>query len=215
MRRSLALSAISLVLVACSSNPTGGGDPDPILVYGSDMGPRYQNFSLSRGSTPITDAVVTINGTVLPASATGSYNYDLGQTLQPGEQLLIRVVQGGEVVEGRATIIAAPTLTAPTPNQLLTLGQPLTFTWTATSQPDYWRVALLYNSGGGGASVGDSLPPSARSTTLATTAVPANATNLTAGLYSYLRGSFTGRIDPASRMSVRTGELTVNILKGQ
>ncbi len=204
---------LSTTLAACGSDSTGGGDPGPIRIAGGDMGPRFQNFSLSRDGAPLTGAVVKINGTTLPPTATGRYNHDLGSELTAGQELVIRVEHAGDVVEGRATLIAGPTLTAPVATQVITFGQPLALSWTSVAQPDFWVLSMTYNVAGAGLGLTDSLPPAARSGVLATTTVPASATNPTAGVFSYLRGTFTGPADPASTMRVRTGFMTVNLVK--
>ncbi|MBK6494242.1 MAG: hypothetical protein IPG05_03935 [Gemmatimonadetes bacterium] len=204
---------LSAAVAACSDDPTGNGDPGPILIAGGDMGPRFENFSLSRDGAPLTDAVVKINGTTLPASSTGSYNYDRGSALAAGEELVIRVEHDGDVVEGRATMIEGPTLTAPVADQVITYGQPLTVTWTSVPQPDYWTISMTYSVNGAGNGHTDSLPPAARSSSFPTTVVPASAINPAIGIYSYLRGTFTGPADPASNMRVRAGSSVVNLVK--
>ena len=204
---------LSAAVAACSDDPTGNGDPGPILVVGCDMGVRFQNFTLSRDGAPLTNAVVKINGTTVPNSGTGSYSYDLGTPLTAGQELVLRVEHDGDVVEGRATIIDGPTLTAPAADQLITFGQPLTVTWTSTAQPDFWVTTLTYTNAGAGNGVTDSLPPAARTSVLATTTVPATAINPAAGVYSYLRGTFTGPAAAGSTMKVRTGSATVNLVK--
>jgi hypothetical protein len=211
----LAALVLSATLAACGSDSTGSNDdPGPILIVGGDMGVRFQNFSLRRDGAPLTDAVVKINGVTVPPTGTGSYNYEMGSTLTPGQELVIRVEHEGDVVEGRATLITGPTLTAPSANQVITYGQPLTVTWTSVAQPDFWTISMEYSVAGAGNGLTDSLPPSARSGVLATTAVPAAAINPSIGIYSYLRGTFTGPADPASTMKVRAGFMRVNLVKG-
>ncbi|MBL0177750.1 MAG: hypothetical protein IPP98_01310 [Gemmatimonadetes bacterium] len=204
---------LSAAVAACSDDPTGNGDPGPILVVGNDMGVRFQNFSLSRDGAPLTDAVVKINGVTVPQSGTGSYTYDIGTPLMTGQDLVLRVEHDGDVVEGRATIIDGPTLTAPVADQPITFGQPLTVSWTSTAQPDFWVATLTYTNAGAGSGLTDSLPPAARSSVLATTTIPATAINPAAGVYSYLRGTFTGPAAAGSTMRVRTGSATVNLVK--
>jgi hypothetical protein len=204
---------LSATLAACGDDVTGSGDPVPILILGSDMGPRYQNFSLARDGAPLTDAVVKINGVTLPPTGTGSYSYDRGSFLAPGQELVLRVEHAGDVVEGRATMIEGPTLTAPVTDQVITYGQPLTVTWTSSAQPDFWVISMTYSVAGAGNGHTDSRPPAARSSTFPTTVVPASATNPAVGLYSYLRGTFTGPVDPASNMRVRAGSFVVSLVK--
>lgn len=64
------------------------------------------------------------------SSITGGYSYDMGTFLQPGETLVLRIVQGGETVEGRATIIVGTAMVTPAASPAITFGQPLSFTWT-------------------------------------------------------------------------------------
>ena len=214
MPRTTAMILAALAFTACSDS-TGTTEQPPLLILGSDMGPRFQNFTISRGTTPVTDAVVTINGVTLPASTTGGYSYDTGTFLQPGETLVLRIVQGGETIEGRATIIGGTTMVAPVANQSITFGQPLSFAWTATTDPDFWRVGLTYSLAGAGNGIQDSVPRSARSRSLATATVPTTATQPIAYVFGYLRGTFTGRVDPASTMKVRSINLQAVLTKAQ
>lgn len=191
-----------LLLAACGGSE--GPSVEPIFIEGSDMGPRYQNFTVLRGNTPLPDAQVFINNVQIPASSNGGYYFDRGSFLAPGETLVIRVVHGGETVEGRATIIGGANLGTPVDGQTVTLGQPINFNWTATTAPDYWRVALTFSFNNAGQGLGDSLGPSARTHALSTSAVPAGGTNLIGYVFGYQRGTFTGPVDPRSTMRVRT-----------
>jgi hypothetical protein len=123
------------------------------------------------------------------------------------------VEHAGDVVEGRATMIEGPTLTAPVTGQVITYGQPITVTWTSVPQPDYWTIFMTYSVAGAGNGHSDSLPPAARSSSFPTTVVPASATNPAIGVYSYLRGTFTGPADPASNMRFRAGSFVVGLVK--
>lgn len=210
------IKLLGLVLLAGGCGGTDGGDPpaaDKILLQGSDMGPRFQNFTISRAGASVSSAVVSINGVSLTTTANGRYNYDVGRELQPGEVLVVRVAIGSDVVEGRATIIGQATLTAPIQNQLFTFGQNLNFTWTASAEPDFWLVGLSYNLAGAGIGLADSVARTARSRTLSTATIAASATAPVGYLFGYLHGTFTGPADPASTMNVRVSAQEVTLTK--
>ncbi len=200
-----------LFLAACGGDQ--GPSLEPLLIEGSDMGPRYQSFSISRGSGSVADAEVYINGVQVPTEPTGAYYFDRGSFLAPGETLLIRVVHAGETVEGRATIVGGAALVAPVADQPVTTGQPVTFTWTAPTSPDYWRASISFNFNNAGQGFGDSLGAAARTHGLATGAIPSGATNLIGYLFGYQRGTFTGPVDPRSTMRVRTISLQATLTK--
>ncbi len=205
---------VLLLLAACGGDSTGSTPPPapgPILIRGGDMGDLYENFSITRDGEPLTDATVSVNGTTIPTSATGHYNYQLPAALQAGEELVLRVEAGGDVVEGRATIITAPVFTAPTQNASVTAGQPIAVAWTATDDPDWYRVALGFVANGSGGDVRDSLGVAARQATIATSGIPAGSTEWHLDLYGYLRGHFTGPADPDSDMRVRIAAGRINL----
>lgn len=214
MPRLMLLGIFTLPISGCDAGLTAGGAPTnpPITILGHDMGRRDQHFALSRGRDPIPDATVTINGSVVPASATGSYTFQLGQALLPGEELVLRVEHGGEVVEGRATIMAMPTLTAPEPDQAVTWGAPLVVSWTAATNPDFWRLLLRYEVGSAAEAVHALLPGSSRNASVATISVPAGATNPSVQLLGYMTGTLIGPVDPRSTMRVRVAEATLTLL---
>jgi len=177
----------------------------PILIRGGDMGPQYESFRISRGGADVSTAVVSVNGVVIPTQANGHYFYDRGSELAPGEELLLRVELGNDVVEGRATILPLPVITAPIAGQVVTSGTAIPYTWTAATNPDWWSFGAYYTTASSGGNLaGDSLPATARSGSLSTATLPTSGvTSIDARLYAYLRGSFTGPVDPASTMSVR------------
>jgi hypothetical protein len=91
---------------------------------------------------------------------------------------------------------------------MIQLGTPLDFTWTDLSSPDEFRIGILYAATAELASYG----ASARSGTVVTSRIPATTTALSAFLYAYGDGTFTGPAHPDSKMRVRQPGGTVNII---
>ncbi len=207
---------VLLLLAACSGDATGPNSPPgpgPILIRGGDMGTLFENFDITRDDAPLTDAVVSVNGTVIATSATGHYTYQLPAILQPGEELVLRVVAGGDVAEARATIPTLPVITSPVAGQAVTSGSAVAYTWTAAADPDWWKIDAFYTttSSGGNLEV-DSLAAAARSGSLSTAGLPATGvTSFAARLYAYLHGTFTGTVDPQSNMRVRITANSVSL----
>lgn len=193
-----------------------GAGPAPIKILGADMGLTFQNFAISRGGADMSTAVVRINGTVIPTAATGFYSYPLPVSLTPGQELVIQVTHDGDTVEGRATILAPPVLTAPVTNQVVGNGTVLGFAWNAATDASTWQVRTSYQFNGGtsgGGQVG-SVAGTARAANLTISSLPADATDLQAYVFGYLDGTFTGPIDPTSSMQVRIPSSGVSLVKG-
>lgn len=188
----------------------------PILLVGGDMGETWQNFGISRGGADMSTAIVRINGTVIPTSATGFYSYQLPTSLIPGEELVVEVTHDGDTVEGRATILPPPVLAAPATNQVVTAGTPLAFSWTAPTDASLWQLRLGYQFNGGAAGGGltAEVAGTARTGALPVPSLPADATDLEAYVFGYLDGTFTGPADPASSMRVRIASSAVTLVKG-
>lgn len=219
MRR-LALVLI-VVTAGCgssqSSTPTTPTTPSTpssamILVYGSDMGPRYEHIGLETGGQSLTGAQVTVNGTVIPETSAGSYNGQLPSMLAPGAPLTLEVHANGEVVTATATIPEIPVLVTPMAGGSIHLGTPLSFSWTDGSNPDEFLAGIGYQTGAGGSAQEVTVSGSTRTTTVATAAIPAGATTLTAYVFAYANGTFSGPADPASRLHIREPTQTVSLV---
>ena len=195
----------------------GCGSPDPgnqppvdtrILVSGSDMGVLFQNINLTRGGFPVTGAEVLVNGTPMVETQSGHYSGQLPDPIGVGGTIQIDVRAGSDTVRGTTAVPAVPTLVAPTSGTMIQLGTPLDFSWTDLSSPDEFRIGILYGATAELASYGSA----ARSGTVVTSRIPATTTALSAFLYAYGDGTFTGPAHPDSKMRVRQPGGTVNIV---
>ena len=197
-----AFCLLALASWSCNKSPAApsGG---PILVFGSDMGPLYQNIDVSRDGTPTSGAQVRVNGTLIPETSTGFYSGQLPATLDPGATITVEVTVGSDVVTGTATIPTAPVVVTPTPGTSVHPGTPTTFTWTDALNPDEFFLSVGYHSGGGGSSKSTTVSGTLRSGSVDTTGIPGTATNLSAELFAYANGTFTGPADSTSKMHVR------------
>ena len=179
-----------------------------IRVSGADMGAFFENIDLSRDGVPLIGAQVKVNGTTIAELGGGSYRGQLPELLAPGAQLTITVTSGSDVVTGVAVIPTVPVLLAPVAGDSVRPGTPLAFSWTDSSNPDEFKLLLEYSGTGQVATVAGS----ARSGSVGTASVPSTASNLTASLFAYADGTFTGPADPASRMRVRQPAPTVPLV---
>jgi hypothetical protein len=174
-----------------------------LLVYGTDMGPLFENVALSRGGAPVSGAQVSVNGTALSETSTGFYYGKLPATVPVGAGITIEVHAGNQTVTGTAIVPQTPVLTAPTAGSSVHPGTALSFTWTDSADPDEFEAGITYTVGSGGTSQETAVAGSARSASVATAAIPASATNLNGYLFAYANGTFSGDADPGSRMHVR------------
>ncbi len=193
----------------------GGGETDPtplpntLLIEGGDMGVKFQNIRVSRGTTPVTGATVTVNGVTMPETSAGYYSGQLQSFLQPGEAVVLEVRSGSLVATGQTTVPQEVTIVTPVPGAAITRGNPLSLTWTASGNPDSFQIGLNYQVNAGGTSQRVTVDGSLRAGSIPTTAVPANATSPSAYVFGYANGTFSGAADPASRMNLRQPSLSV------
>jgi hypothetical protein len=231
MRRGLALACILVIATACGSNSGGDNNEPPtnnpnpnqptppappastnILVSGSDMGPLYQNLSLSRNNEAVRGAEVRVNGTVIPETATpGFYQGVLPEMIQPGGQLTLEVRAGSDAVTGVTSVPMAPTLITPADGGTVTRGTPTPFSWSSPNNPSEFMMGISYVVNNGGTGQHIFVAGDARNGTVPTSAIPAGATNVRGYVFAYGNGTFTGPVDPASRLRVRqpSGEVAL------
>ncbi len=214
-RRLLVYAFPLLVATACGdSGPTGSDDDPvvPILITGSDMGVLFQTIILSSGGVDLEGATVTVNGEAMPEGAPGRYSGRLAEALEVGETLTLRVESEGRVVTGSAVIVdAAPSLTAPVAQQYLDRGTAMGFEWTSEDDPDSFQISVAWVTAAGGTSTRVEVDGTARAGTVPTDDVPEDATGASARIYAYLRGAFTGPVDPASDMRVRVAGQSIDL----
>ena len=206
MRRSATTIMLALCLGAsCTKNPAGpGNSANAILVFGSDMGAKFEHISLTRANVAVTGATVTVNGTTIPETSPGSYNGELPAFLNVGDTITLEVHAGTDVVTGTAKIAALPTLSAPAEGAVIHPGTPVSFTWTSPSDPSEFYAYISYQVGTSGLASTTTVAGSSRSASVSTTGIPLTATSIRAGVFAYANGVFTGNVDAGSKMHVRS-----------
>lgn len=208
MQRALILL---IPIVAACTTDNGSTPPDTrILVVGNDMGPRVQNITLSRGTSAVTNALVTVNGIALTETASGHYAGTLPTSLAVGDTIQVDVFAGADSVTGIARVPTVPSLTTPGNRAVIHIPTPLDFTWLDTSDPDAFRAGIQHD----GVAEVASYTGAARSGIVVTSRIPPTATSVSAFLYAFAEGTFTGSAHPDSRMHVRQSGGTVTLVIG-
>jgi len=197
-----------LLAAACGGGDTTGPDTDTpglgsLLVTGGSMGPKFQNIYITRDNQPVAGATVTVNGVAMPELSTGQYYGSLPDFLEAGATIRLEVHAGTQTVVGIAVVPSQPVLQAPAPNFTAPLGTTISYTWTSASSPSRFYAGFLYRTGDAGSSHWDEVVGGARTTSVATTGLPANATEFQAYVNAFADGTFTGPAHPMSRMNVR------------
>jgi hypothetical protein len=208
MHRAL-LVPLALVL-ACDS---GGGSEvvdTRIVVFGNDMGPLSQIVTLSRANSAVSNAQVTVNGTTLTETVAGRYSGQLPAFLAVGDTIRIAVISGIDTIIGVATVPTVPSLVVPGNGTAIHIPTPLDFSWFDSTDPDEFRAAIQYS----GVSETAGFPGNARAGIVVTSRIPVTATNLSAYLYAYNDGTFTGPAHPNSKMHVRQSGGVVGLVVG-
>jgi len=208
------LVPFALVATACAGGDSNT-DPNPLpsvlLIQGSDMGVKFQNIDILRGTTNVTGAIVTVNGVTIPETNPGRYQGQLPTFLPPGAAVVLQVVAGTLAATGQTTVPQEVTVVAPASGATFTRGNPISVTWTSSGNPDRFQLGLQWSSNGAGTSERVTVAGTLRAGSIPTTAVPANATNLTVYVFAYGDGTFTGGADPTSRMSLRQASVDVPV----
>ncbi|MCG6954587.1 MAG: hypothetical protein LJF04_01230 [Gemmatimonadetes bacterium] len=196
-----------LALVASCDNDTT--DPvtivplAPLLIVGGEMGAQSQNLTVTREGHGVTDATVTINGVAIPHVVAGLYHGQLPTALPAGSPLNLQVSAGGTTVQGTVNVPEAPVLTAPAAVTPFDPDHPdrgvvITVSWTSATNPDRF-VVLMSDIG----SRLDMTFPAAGTARELKIALPwPGPPGTTFSVFAYNDGSFTGEVDPDSRMSV-------------
>ena len=203
---------VLLATVAACAADTASTSPDlRILVVGNDMGPRLQNVSLSRGNSAVSNALVTVNGVTLTETASGHYSGSLPTFLAVGDTVRIEVIAGADSVTGIALVPMVPSLTTPGNGAVIHIPTPLDFSWIDAANPDAFRAAIVFD----GTTEAAGYTGATRAGIVVTSRIPPTAANVSAYLYAYNDGVFTGAVHPDSRMHVRQSGGTVSLAIGQ
>ena len=105
---------------------------------------------------------------------------------------------------------ALPSLTIPGNRAVIHIPTPLEFSWIDTSDPDAFRAGITYD----GVAEVATYTGATRSGIVVTSRIPPTTTSLSAFLYAYSEGTFTGPAHPDSRMHVRQSGGTVTLVIG-
>lgn len=171
-------------------------------VKGTDMGPLFQNISVSRGP-----ASVNVNGTNIPAGS-GIYQGQLPAAVPVGGALNLLTSVGDCLVFATDRVPESPALTAPAAGASVPVGSALPVAWTSGSNPDRFVVSatwLINPTSGTGWRSAD-IPGTSRNFSIPAGALPAGKT-VKIRVYAYNDGvgSFVGSFTPDSRMAIRNG----------
>jgi hypothetical protein len=188
-----------LLFAGCSGDsPVQTSDPR-IVVLGNDMGPKLQSVRLIRGNGAVTNARVTVNGTSLTETTPGQYTGQLPGFLLENAAIRIEVIAGADTIIGESVVPVVPRLVAPGNGATIHFPVPLDFSWDDAIDPDAFRGAIVYQNGAEFAE----FPGAARAGVVVTSRLPHPAEGITAYLYAYNDGVFSGPAHPASKMRVR------------
>lgn len=195
------LLLLALLLQACECDPT---DPDGprYLVYGLDMSGSYQNIHVRRDGQPVNDAAVTVNREAIARAGDGYYHGKLPASVPARGLIGLQVRSGSARVHGIGSVPEAPVLTGPTTGRAFGPLAAIPVTWTSATNPDRFRVNASWVEGEGGHGRSYHAPGSARSLEIPARELP-RGVELTVTVFAYNDGTFTGAVDPASRMRIR------------
>ena len=177
-----------------------------VLVQGTDMSGGNQNVMIHQGGTVVDGATVTVNTEALLQIAPGDiYQGTLTTTVPVGGLLDLDISFGSVVIEGTGAVPEAPVITAPAEGANIPMANAIDVTWTSTANPDRFQIIVQT---GAGVQVFDAAG-TARAFTIPAGALPVGGP-YPMDVFAYNDGTFTGPVDPTSRMNIR-GEDRVNI----
>ncbi len=147
------LAGIALLAAGCGVSST----PAPALqVHGQDIGAGDANVVVTQDGVAVGDAVVTVNGRVIPLAdaAMGHYSgaYPIVGTWDPahavwdptGEAVQLVVTRGPSRVTGTGAIPETPVLTAPANGSAVGPDGSIALTWTSRMDPDRFVVGVQW-----------------------------------------------------------------------
>lgn len=112
------VACLCALFVNTSCPPPGGGTVVPYLVKAlvADNAPVFGDVALfnvdDAGSNPVVDAVITVNGVVMPYI--GANLYGASGTYSPGQSITIVVQKGDMNINETLTIPTQPSVSSPT-----------------------------------------------------------------------------------------------------
>lgn len=119
------------------NTPTTG-----VLTISGAMTPLYQSIRLTRRGVPVTDAVVTVNGYVIPHYAGDLYSGSLPVVVPAGGTLNLKVIAGTVTFEAPGEVIPMPVITSPLSGTTFAYGDSVQLTWSSPANPDQFSVCL-------------------------------------------------------------------------
>lgn len=143
------LAAVLLVMLVLVAPPVRATDYE---VRGNAMGFYYNTVLVHDGEgAPVTDATVTVNGTLLPHSTSqdGLYYDHLPAGVPDGSVLDLSVQVGADIVTARGTLPDETFLTAPADGASFQDVSVIPVSWTSATSPDRF---ILYAQWGPGRS---------------------------------------------------------------
>lgn len=147
---------ILLLVASCGKdNPTDPAPPDP--MYTVIRAVMIPNFDYTTATVAIDGhnaptAVYTLNGSAIPMISEdvlqlglfSAFLEFLDYDLSPGQVLTARMSIDDHILEQSATIPAAPVVTAPTREDVVSSQSDLVVRWTSTSNPE--RFLVIYEN---------------------------------------------------------------------
>lgn len=186
-------------------------------VYGTDMGPLYQNIGVLQRGAGVSDAEVKVNGEIVPFSGRtdidGVYIGPLTSPLPPGATLVLEVARGASSVTAVGTIPEAPFLTAPGGGTVFAPTDDVPVNWSSLTDPDRFTVNAQWSCGPVcGTGVRFDVPGSARSYTIHAGSIPSG--QITLSVFAYNSGTFSGdfaphRLYPGMNIRGEQGTITI------
>lgn len=106
------------------------------------MTAQYQGIRVSRGSIPVADADVRVNGVSIPYYGGDLYSGKLPVAVAAGGTLSVKVTAGGQDFEGSGEVIPVPAITAPTAGSTFAWTDSISLAWSTPTDPDRFEVCL-------------------------------------------------------------------------
>ncbi|OFV84829.1 MAG: hypothetical protein A2W26_13460 [Acidobacteria bacterium RBG_16_64_8] len=222
----LAATLVSLLAAAAACGPAHrsagpGVQRRPALqVWGCAMSAVHQNVCVHRDDW-VADAVVKVNGEIIPHLRSGTYQGALANPLEPGQSISLEVTSGGSRVEGTGAVPERPVLAGAT----LSASGEIAATWTSSTNPDRFKVAVQWSCGQNcGAGTDFDTPGSARSFTIPAGGKIPSGKEMKVSVMAYNNGTIGGDYAPPrsppggkgfSGMNIRAQSNSITLAQGR
>lgn len=111
-----------------------------ILSISGAMAAQHQAITLGFAGKPVTDAIVSVNGVVIPHYTQGTYLADLPAPAATGETLDLKVVYADLTYEGTGEVLPTPVITAPASGATMSYADTVVLLWNSSADPDRFAV---------------------------------------------------------------------------